>query len=578
MNTNLKSHLFFDSDVLEQQRKKLTRTFIIQLSVAIIILLCALLINHFWKIFDLYAFSFDFLILMFIVGWFPALHKTNIFLKTGISMLILSHSIDLTDELIFLNIEEWRGTIPYYMISLLSIMLMMTGVYQNKKTRLLQEQETNLLLFQDSLTGLPNRKLLYRQMEGILNFSERSPINHAVMMLDFDNFKSVNDTLGHNTGDMYLKKISNTIKNEIRKSDLLARIGGDEFCIVFSNIKRINELVHQANRILNIINRPYLVENEIIHLSASIGIAVYPHDGMTINELMKSADTALNKAKSSGKNSFHFFDLKMKDEVQRYHNLSVHLKSALKNQEIYTVFQPIVSDFHGKAEKFEALMRWYNPCLGSVSPEDFITIAEDTGMIISLGEWILRDSCQKMMVWMKTHEETPVLSVNISAQQLKDKWFLKKIDDILENTGFPPEQLELEITETRSIQKLSATSNILNEIKDRKIKLSLDDFGTGYSSLNYIRKLPLDTLKIDKKFIDDMEQGERGEKLLACIIELAKTLNLNVIAEGIEKQNQAEFVLRNGCHYMQGYLFSTPLEFSELLKSSRWPVTGHFPL
>lgn len=447
----------------------------------------------------------------------------------------------------------------------------------NKRTKELQSANKDLLLHQkkihnlayyDSITSLPNRLHLTETLNEVLNEATKDNSTFALLYFDLDRFKQINDTLGHDFGDRVLDLVGKRISRLIRKSDALARIGGDEFLVLISGIKSENEAVLLANRIIEDFKKPFIVSTYSLYLTTSIGIAIYPEAGETNQALMKNADIAMYKAKDIGGNSYYIYSKELSEMEMDNLILINQLRQAEHNNELRLFYQPIIDIETGDIVGMEALIRWEKPEEGIVSPARFIPLAEETGLIIPIGEWVLRTACIQQKDWVNKGYKTIRVSVNISAKQFQKHDFVETVLMIINETGIDPNYLVLEITESTAIIDIEYTLIKLKKLKTLGIHISIDDFGTGYSSLHKLREMSVDELKIDKSFIKDINLDIKKEKIAKAIIILANELNLKVIAEGVETKEQLEFLKKNGCNRAQGFYYSKPVppeEFEKLL-------------
>lgn len=429
------------------------------------------------------------------------------------------------------------------------------------------------LAYHDGLTGLYNRVAFMKFAYDILhsNGSQLSA-RHAIFFLDLDNFKNVNDTLGHDYGDILLKQVAMRLNSTIELNDLLARTGGDEFLILKSSYTTIEELDEYANKLVNVIREPYNLDGETANVSLSVGIALFPKDGLTTSELIKNSDIAMYNAKTSGKNSYRFFNSYMEDDVNRRNDLVEILSKVIENNEVFLHYQPQVNVSTGQITGFEALMRIESELIGFIPPSEFIPIAEDSGIINRLGEWALYEACSFNQKLIELGYEDLRVSVNVSTTQLQDTRLIQAIKSIPEKTGMSLNHLEIEITESVLMNSLEHNLQLINEIKKMGASIALDDFGTGYSSFNYLTQIPIDTLKIDKSFIDGICSNEKDRYIADSIISLAHKMNISVVAEGVEDVEQLKILRDQFCDTLQGYLFSKPVnssQFIELLSKTR---------
>ncbi len=456
---------------------------------------------------------------------------------------------------------EWLSisTIKDQLGALLNYIAVFSDISKIKKT----EDELRFLAHHDPLTQLPNRLLLHERLEHSLERAQRKEGSVAVLFIDLDRFKEVNDSFGHPYGDLLLQKIAERLRKLLRDEDTVARVSGDEFVVVLEEIRSGNEAALVAQKILNAMSEPAMIEMNEITITGSIGIAVSSSDGTDATVLLKNADTALYRAKDQGRNSFEFFSEEM--AASSFELLYLHnaLHSALKKEEFIVYYQPQVNLETGKIIGTEALVRWNSPEMGLVSPMRFIPVAEDTGLIVPLGKWILREACLQMKRWLEAGTSMEYVAVNISGRQLSHNNIIETVKEALRYAALDARHLELEITES-TIMKEERYVKLLNELKALGIRLSIDDFGTGYSSLLRLKHMPIDKLKIDQSFVSGIPKDQDDTKITQTVIALAESLNLDVIAEGVETREQAEYLLKKGCKKAQGYHYSRPVPPSEL--------------
>ncbi|PWI33191.1 hypothetical protein DI392_10010 [Vibrio albus] len=416
----------------------------------------------------------------------------------------------------------------------------------------------------DNLTGLANRNLFSDRLSNALKHTKENQTSVALLCIDLDGFKYVNDTMGHQVGDKLLQETSQRLVSLVRKSDTIARLGGDEFAILLHDISS-HEIEASVHEILRTLAQPYHLEGRDSFVSASIGVAVAPNDGHDSVTLMRKADSALYKAKAKGRNNFEIFTPKIDIEATHRRELEEALHLAVKNKEFNIHYQPIVNAVTGSVDCVEALIRWNHPDKGAISPFKFIPLAEEIGLIAPIGEWVLRESCKAAMAWSTIVKEPPGISVNVSSRQFQDQNILDLVQLVLLETKLPAEKLTLEITESLLLADIQAILEQLKAIRSLGVKLSIDDFGTGYSSLSYLKKLPVSTLKIDRSFVMNLPTDSEDVTLVKTILLMTKSLSLDVVAEGVETEVQAEFLQSSGCQYLQGYLYSKPLSNSDLM-------------
>ena len=418
----------------------------------------------------------------------------------------------------------------------------------------------------DDLTGLTNKALFHDRLDQAIHNAERKDEVLAILFIDLDNFKYVNDSMGHSIGDKLLKIIGNKLIESTRKSDTVSRWGGDEFTILLPNIKRLSGLYKLCDRILNTHLNNIIIEGQELHITASIGIALFPQDGTTPDVLIKNADAAMYKSKDLGKNQFHLYKPDMNEEVMERLNVETNLFRAIKNEEFQIVYQPQLSLKSNKIVGFEALVRWNQPDMGVLAPYKFIPIAEETNLIIPLGEWIIKKVCEQAKKW---HDMGFTLNagINISAKQFNQDKIVEVIKNTISNTGINPNLIELELTESIIMKNVKRTLKICTKLKKMGVNISVDDFGTGYSSLSYLKHFPIDKLKIDQSFISNLGDHDGDDaKIANLVIDLGHKLGLDVVAEGVETQNQIDFLRKYACDEIQGFILSKPLEINEFEK------------
>lgn len=419
------------------------------------------------------------------------------------------------------------------------------------------------LAYFDSLTGIPNRTTLMSKLVEVIDQCIENNKLGAVLFIDLDDFKRVNDSLGHDVGDKLLEAICTKIKDILNKNEILYRFGGDEFIVLMCDVKVSELVVNLCNKLLNIFNDYFIIDNRQVYITCSIGICVFPTDGKDRNVILKNADTAMYKAKEKGKNTFEFYNEEMSKKIVKDMSIEKALRNGIENNYFYLQYQPQV-DIKGKIIGVESLVRLKNEELGFVSPGEFIPLAENTGLIVTIGDWIMETAIIKKLEWLNKGYGDIRMSVNVSSVQIHRPDFVEKIKNLIEKYRINPNFIELEITESVLMKQLDKNVLILQELRDIGIRVALDDFGTGYSSLNYLRTIPLNTLKIDKSFIDDICVNDKQEAIVDSIIEMAHKLGMEVVAEGIETIDQLKVMKEKNCDIIQGYVYSKPLLSTEL--------------
>ncbi|MBE9145896.1 putative bifunctional diguanylate cyclase/phosphodiesterase [Planktothrix mougeotii] len=440
-----------------------------------------------------------------------------------------------------------------------------------ERTQQLEEANAKLLkmALHDALTGLPNRALLMTDLHQSIQRSKADPnYQFAVLFLDCDRFKVVNDSLGHLVGDELLILIARRLNSYIKPQNTLARLGGDEFAILLTEIPDFPHVIELADQILESFSKPFHLERHEVFINASIGIVIGHSDYNEPEHLLRDADTAMYRAKALGKGQYHIFDPVMHAAALERLQLETDLRRGLEQQELVVYYQPIVDLNTGKIAGFEALVRWRHPERGLVPPGLFIPIAEETGLITPIGYWVLFEACHQLRIWQKQNlvDSRLFVSVNLSVKQFAQPNLLEQIDQVLEQSQLDPDCLKLEITESAIMENDKDVAIILKELRKRRILISIDDFGTGYSSLSYLHSFPVDTLKVDKSFVQRLNLESENVGLIPVIISLAKTMNMSVVAEGIELPEQLAILKELNCGFGQGYLFSKPLPGEQLIK------------
>jgi diguanylate cyclase (GGDEF)-like protein len=441
------------------------------------------------------------------------------------------------------------------------------GLVRDISERKRSEEQIRRLAYCDSLTGIPNRQAFLETLERELNRSKVGNKKFAVLFMDLDAFKRINDTLGHNVGDHLLKIVSERLRETIRPSDLvsrgdqasnLARLGGDEFTILIPDLERVEHALNVAHRVKEAMRRPFLIEGNEIFVTASIGISLFPEDGDDCNSLLKFADTAMYHAKNCGKNNAKLYSSSLTMQIMSHVKLEVGLRKALRNDELYLLYQPQIDVRSSEIVGVEALVRWRHPERGIISPTEFIPLAEETGLIVPIGEWVLRTACNQAKAWQRLTRRAVRMAVNLSAKQFKDENLSQMVVSALHETGLDPRLLELELTEGTLMDDANATLATLERLRGIGVYLSIDDFGTGYSSMNYLKRFDVRALKIDRSFINGLPQDTENAAITRAIIAMAHGLKMVVVAEGVETDEQLLLLEEYGCDLVQGYYLGHP--------------------
>jgi diguanylate cyclase (GGDEF)-like protein len=435
-----------------------------------------------------------------------------------------------------------------------------------------QEEKLFYLAQYDVVTGLPNRVLFRDRLDRALTHAERNNTNVVLMFLDLDHFKAINDSLGHDAGDQLLKQVGQRLVSCLRKEDTIARLGGDEFTIVLNDIERPDKAAKLAQKIIDVMSRSFSLEGLEIFVTTSIGIAAYPNCGSDASTLIKNADAALYSAKESGRSTFRFYHEKMNRVAGEKLSMVTDLRHAVERNEFVLHYQPQVDCNTGAVVGVEALIRWMHPERGLIYPGEFISLLEETGLVIQVGEWVLRTACEQCKTWQSAGLPPLRVAVNISARQFWQKNLVKIVSQVLQETQLDPTSLELELTESLLIENVSETVAILRALHGLGVQLSVDDFGTGYSSLVYLKQFPLHALKIDRSFLQDIHVRPENAAITEAIINLAHSLQLGVVAEGIENETQYNFIRKHGCDMYQGFLLAKPMtadDFEQWMSDKR---------
>jgi diguanylate cyclase (GGDEF)-like protein/PAS domain S-box-containing protein len=432
------------------------------------------------------------------------------------------------------------------------------GIAIDVSERVQAKQDLEYIATHDPLTRLPNRVLLHDRLEQALRNAERSRKKVAVIFIDLDRFKAINDTLGHDRGDELLERVARRLQDGLRASDTVARLGGDEFVMILEGINSSQDVVVVIQKIYAAFAQPFPIDEHQFFINISLGISIFPNDARNTRDLLRSADTAMYTAKDRGRNNYQFYDSKMNARALERLLLENRMQSAISNGEFELLYQPQVELDTSRIIGVEALLRWDHPTLGMLRPAQFLSIAEESGMIEALGEWVIRTACSQNVAWEQDNLPSMRMAVNLSIRQLHRDGFAQKVADILADTGHDPNKLELEFTESLIHAGGDALSE-LQALKEVGVRISLDDFGTGYSSLVNLKRMPIDSLKIDESFVYDISTGEDGADIASAIIAMAHMLKLDVVAEGVETEKQFNFLRLQECNQVQGYYLYRPI-------------------
>ena len=421
------------------------------------------------------------------------------------------------------------------------------------------------LAYNDVLTGLPNKAKLQEQLFKVIEFMKKKNKKVSLLLFDLDNFKAVNDTFNNTYADKLLVNVVERLKRHIAQNMFFSRYRSDEFAVIISGFDDIEQIKYLCKKILSAFSEPFIIDKRKIHLTVSIGVSIYPDDSESVEDLLKNADIAMRWVKENGKNNYRIFSKDLSNKIIEKSEIERDLRLALERQEFLVYYQPLINLVTGKIYGFEALLRWLHPSKGIISPSKFISVAEETGLIIPIGEWVIKTACTQMNDYIRSMNGAILLSINLSVQQLQSINIIDTIQKVLVDTGFNPRFLQLEITETTAVKNPDTTIHTLRELSKMGIKVALDDFGTGYSSLDYLNILPISSIKIDKSFIDELLVSSPGKTAITeAIILLAHRLKMKAIAEGVEKQEQLDILRKYNCDIVQGYYYSKPVPFDKI--------------
>ena len=487
--------------------------------------------------------------------------------KTRDSVLVRPDGSEVPIEYSVCPLHDQRGTLAGAVF-----------VFRDLSESLAMSERMSYLAHHDFLTDLPNRVLLNDRLSQCIVAAERHGRRLSILFLDLDGFKLINDSLGHSIGDELLKEVAQRLTLCVRRSDTVSRQGGDEFVVLLAEVSTAQDAAVTAEKIRVALAAPYFIASHQLHVRCSIGISVFPDDGCDVDTLIKSADIAMYHAKETGRNRVQFFENDMNVRVVRRQTMIQALNEALVRGEFLLHYQPVFNLHTSEIRTVEALIRWQRPSHGLVTPGHFISIAEDSGLIESIGQWVLREACTQAREWIAAGLPIERVSVNVSAVEFNRKAFLHSVRNVLKDTGLEPWRLEIELTETAVMRDVMATSHVLEELSADGVRFAMDDFGTGYSSLNHLMLFPIDTLKIDKSFVQDVRSNANAATIVTAILQLGQSLGMQVIAEGIETAEQLRFLAQRGCDAGQGYYFAPPVTAVEVPAHFKGRGSAHTPV
>lgn len=431
--------------------------------------------------------------------------------------------------------------------------------YRDITERKEAEDILNYMAYYDSLTGLPNRMLFNGKLVVAIKEAKLKNESFAVMFLDLDNFKTINDTLGHTVGDTLLQEIAERLTGCLREDDIVARLGGDEFILLIQHIERPSDAESVASKIIDIFKSPLMISERDIFITTSIGIALYPNDGEDMQMLLRNADTALYRAKDLGRDNYKRYTPAMNDKALERLSLETDLRRALENNELMLFYQPQIDIQTSEIVGMEALLRWHHPEFGLIYPDDFISIAEDTGLVVPIGEWVLYEACRQNKEWQDLGYKPVRVAINLSARQFQMPNLVEMIDDVIYMSALDPQYLDVEITESLVVQDTERAIEVLSKLKERGIQISIDDFGTGYSALSHLKRFPIDAIKIDRMFVSSLGIDSSDEAIVEAVVAMGHSMKRRVVAEGVETKEQLEFLRQLKCDELQGFFFSQPI-------------------
>lgn len=501
------------------------------------------------------------------IGWFIVrnlTHQLNVLLLAAIQVAKGNYEIQLPT---FKNNDDISNMGRAFSLMIDSIHKhiseLSSEIMKRKEIEAVLDYKANY----DSLTHLPNRVLFLDRLDHAIDNAKRQNKQMAVMLIDLDRFKEINDSLGHEIGDKLLILVSKMMRESLRETDTVSRLGGDEFMIILEDIEQLEVVGQVASNIISILQSPLDIDEHRLYISCSIGICIYPLNGEDAQSLMRNADSAMYKAKDEGRNTYQYYTQELTDKALRRVSLESNLRRGIKKEEFVVYFQPKVHGITDELIGMEALVRWQDPTLGMISPAEFIPLAEETGLIIAIDQLVMKQAISQIVQWRNEGLNPGILSLNLAMKQLWKQDFFETIRTLLEESGCQPQWIELEITEGEIMKNPTKAIGILKQLSSYGIRLAIDDFGTGYSSLAYLKRLPVDILKIDQSFVRDIPHDEEDVAIVLAVIALANSMNLEVIAEGVETIEQKNLLVENGCPHIQGYFYSRPISSTDM---SQW--------
>ncbi|HUP48489.1 MAG TPA: EAL domain-containing protein [Thermoanaerobaculia bacterium] len=493
---------------------------------------------------------------------------------TVLSLALGAHAVQQLQQalLAFVSMRAGEPLLPpahdpyieLLLLSLIGLGMIAALLEDEREAAALAADQVEHLAYHDALTGLPNRPLFMDRLIMALAQANRANQKLAVFFLDLDRFKDINDSLGHSVGDTLLKSVADRVRRCVREGDTVARFGGDEFTLLIPKVDKIEDTAKIAEKIIETIRTPFVINEQELYVTTSIGVAIYPSDGLDAETLVRNSDAAMYRAKDQGRDNYQLYASEMNAQAVERLALESTLRAAIGRKQLVLYYQPVVAAGTGSIVGVEALIRWKHPKRGLLSPAHFIALAEASGLIVPIGEWVMRSACRQLKAWEKRINRPLTMAVNLSARQFQHPDIVTQIRSAIEDAGVEPSTIEIEITESSAMQNVDNAVFTLREMKELGVRISMDDFGTGYSSLNYLKRFPIDTLKLDQTFVRDVMTDERDAAIVGAVIVMAHRLGLKVVAEGVETHEQLEYLRLEGCDYIQGYLFSGPVSSEEI--------------